>query len=363
MAFNYKLIAKVKEQVKIAAHKMAGETVSNKQVKTEASVLNNNKEPNTFEFTKYPNINPVYPRVQFGPTNDPKKVVQPTIKSTKPFLGRGQDQPNPAYSTVRQGLIPPSFGNVSKNLVTNLIPTNSKQSLDPLEKDFYTGPSRINFYKNLDKSLTAPNSQEQTNKNIENFRASVQNMARWAAANRVNRFTDFSTLPRFGGGANPDYLEPTYTTEIGYDGGLKSIRPNQNFMAPYTTEEKSREESSLGRNPLDAVLRKSPANAVFLHELEHTNQASAPRISSPADARTSDFEMPAVLSEIAHQTAAAREATGRYPKGDFYGVPYETIAREAQRRGHVYGNIPMTELLKQPDAQRWLAQLAKGVKK
>lgn len=383
MAFNYSLL----HQVKQAMHKLAGEVIpkmyqpdsSNtpKQttlihppipgkatgltVKKPSPVLNEPvKKPKTLEFTQYPNINPVYPRVKFGPIGDPKKVVQPALRSAGYSTESGGSKLNPEYQTVEQGVIPPSFGSVSKNLVEGLLPNASRDVLDNLRDDFYLGDTRGNFYDSLDKTLNVPNSQQQTNKNTENFRATLKNMARWAGTNRVNRPTGFSTEPNFGGGADPDYLEPTYSMEG---------KPGQLLMAPYSTTgkpleryEKYKKERPKEYGILEKMINVSPSNSVFLHELEHTNQARAPKSTYPFSSHTSDFEMPAVLSEIAHQAAAAHEATGKYPRGDFYGVPYSTIAREAQRRGHVYGNIPMTELLKTPEAQKWLNQLVKSKK-
>ncbi len=373
MAFNYKLIGQVKQAVQKLADSPTAPKVESPSSSDEGPI--HTSPP----VTKHQNINPVYPRVKFGPPNDLNRVVKSVPKENplsgfNPNQGGLQPIPEPDYSEpgnpAPQGIpgfnpnqgalqyIPkmnaldymtspgynhpyliPSFGNVSKNLTDNNIPGASRETMGEMLNDFYDGDTRKNFYNSLDKTIADPKARD-------GFSQSLKNMASWASDNRVSKPTRFVTYlppgPRFiGPHADPGTIQ---TPE-------NSVR--QSIHTNYKGDLNADTSFGLVKNP----------NGVFLHELEHTNQATNPAPGrSPATAAMANLEMPAVISEIAHQAAAAHEATGKYPKGDFYGVPYETIAREAQRRGHVYGNVPMTELLKHPDAQKWLGQVSKGMK-
>jgi hypothetical protein len=395
MSFNYKLLAQIKQA--------AGDYRS--------PPLDTHVSPTV---TKHPNVNPTYPRVKFGPTDDPTRVVKtdtsrpiPNFNPNYGALQPGMDVTtstylNPGKEKYRHQILIPSFGNISKNIPMGNIPGANERTLENLADDFYMGDTRKDFYNSLDKTLkgsagnlkqfndryvpplsgrptrnnllnqTAPSrssylAKNQENENYKNFSTSLKNMASWASDNRISKPTVFETEPEFTGEAMSGFSE-TSTDQDPKD------QLHQRVLTQYKLGDKPSKMSPFNKtmNP----------NAVFLHELEHTNQAIAPRHPKVIDpnmstilygipreikeyiekTHTANDEIPTVISEIAHQAAAAHEATGKYPKGDFYGVPYETIAREAQRRGHVYGNVPMTELLKHPDAQKWLKQVAKGMR-
>lgn len=410
MAFNYKLIGQVKQ----AAHKLASDFKFIGPVKEETHV--------SPPVTKFPNINPVYPRVKFGPTDNPSRVVK--TDTYKPIPGfnpnYGALQPNTGITSLtysdpgkedysHKDLIP-SFGSVSKNTVMGNIPGADKYTLNRLANDFYVGDTRKQFYNSLNKTLSGSGNNlkqlsnnympplsgkpakfnlstqnvptrasylgdAQKNQNYKNFYNSLRNMASWASDNRISKPTTFETSPDFTGSASPGFIE----TPVNFAPANPGVGPKDKLKQSIKTQYESTDKPSF----ISSGKSNIPANAVFLHELEHTNQAISPThpvLVNPTgyhpffnpmteemekyidNTHIANDEIPTVISEIAHQAAAAHEATGKYPKGDFYGVPYETIAREAQRRGHVYGNIPMTELLKRPDAQKWLAQVAKGMK-
>lgn len=70
-------------------------------------------------------------------------------------------------------------------------------------------------------------------------------------------------------------------------------------------------------------------------------------------------EFPAVLSEVAHLTDAATQATGSRVSGDFKISPNNPVAldfirREAEKHKHLAGEKTMTELLNTQSGQAWL---------
>ena len=413
MAFNYKLIGQVKQA---AATKKADWW--NLGLFPPKSVQPSKPELHTSPTeTSHPNINPVYPKVKFGPSGDVDQVVRSnpvpkTIPDFNPNYGSLQNIPNysdrelgtPGKQTYQHANLIPSFGNVSKNITNDLFPGAGENTLDSLSDNFYMGRARSDFYKSLNDTLTeeAPVSKygpddnksrrsqglsygnrsirvdkpnldppsrstyirnATTNRNYDQFNESLKNMARFGVDNRISKPTEFRTSEDPGAGeARMGFA--TTPTEI----SPQQDQFSQKITVPYRVDRAGR--------PVTVFNNTNSPNSTLLHELEHTGQAVAPTHPRHLDLFNDDpkaiyeaeqrylpdrhlanYEFPAVLSEIAHQAQAVYEATGKYPKGNLFGKTYEDIGRDAQEKGHVYGNIPMTEILKQPGMQSWLKEI------